>query len=181
MKRILKLQFLLAAGLFAQTPAGESPIASNGAPSFVNEGLISAPPEAVWSVFTSGEGYKALGVAKADVDLRLGGLIRSHYKATGVLGDEATIVNRILAYEPPRMIAIRIEQPPKGFPFPEAWKKTWTVITLTSVGDSRTHLRIASMGYGADEESAAMRKFFEAGNAATLQALQTHFESRAAK
>jgi uncharacterized protein YndB with AHSA1/START domain len=145
--------------------------------SFVNEGVINAPVPAVWNVWTSGEGYKSLGVAQADVDLRIGGLIRSHYGATGTLGDDGTIQNRILAYEPQRMMAIRIDRPPKSFPFKEAWKNTWTVITLTDLGNNRTHIRVASMGFGTDEESIAMRKFFETGNAYTIKTLQKHFDS----
>ncbi|MBY0505275.1 MAG: SRPBCC domain-containing protein [Bryobacteraceae bacterium] len=144
-------------------------------PSFVNEAAIPAPVDAVWRVFTTSEGYRALGVAKAEVDLRVGGLIRTHYQATGVLGDEGTIVNRILAYEPGRMLAIRIDQPPKGFPFAEAWKATWSVIHLSDLGDRRTLVRIASLGYGEDKESMAMRRFFEVGNEATLKTLQRHF------
>lgn len=75
------------------------------------------------------------------------------------------------------MVAIRIERPPRSFPFKEAWKKSWTVITLTDTGNNRTHIRVASMGYGTDEESMTMRRFFEAGNASTLKALQNHFDS----
>ena len=168
MHKIVPLVFVVSAVLLAQV--------SGDAPSFVNEAIINAPLSAVWNVWTTGEAYKALGVAQADVDLRIGGLIRSHYRATGVLGDEETIVNRILAYEPQRMIAIRIERPPKTFPFKEAWKKTWTVVTFTAVGDNRTHVRAASMGFGTDEESVAMRRFFESGNASTLKSLQDHFE-----
>jgi uncharacterized protein YndB with AHSA1/START domain len=161
MNKIILFTLLLATPLFPQ--------------SFVNEGTINAPVAAVWSVWTTSEGYKSLGVAKADVDFRLGGLIRSHYSATGTLGDEETIENRILAYEPRRMIAIRIERTPKSFPFKNAWKQTWTVITLTDLGNNRTHIRIASMGFGTDEESASMRKFFEAGNAETIKVLQDHY------
>ena len=167
MHKIVPLMLLAAAASFAQV---------SGDVSFINEATINAPVSAVWNVWASSEGYKSLGVAQADVDLRIGGLIRSHYRATGVLGDEETIVNRILAYEPQRMIAIRIERPPKTFPFKEAWKKTWTVVTLTAVGDNRTHVRAASMGFGTDEESVAMRRFFESGNASTLKSLQDHFE-----
>lgn len=146
------------------------------APSFVSEATINAPLAAVWSVWTSGDGYKALGVAKAEVDLRVGGLIRSHYDAKGILGDAETIENRILAYEPPRMIAIQIARPPKSFPFKEAWKKPWTVITLTDLGNNQTRVRVASMGFGMDKESIAMRHFFEVGDADTLKTLQAHFE-----
>ena len=134
---------------------------------------------AVWGVWTTGEGYKALGVAQADIDLRIGGLIRSHYKATGVLGDAETIQNRILAYEPQRMIAICIDRTPEDFPFKNAWKHTWTVITLAAKGANRTHVRIASMGFGTDAESVAMRKFFEVGNAETLDTLKAYFKSAA--
>lgn len=148
------------------------------APSFVHEATIHAPVAAVWNVWTSGEAYKSLGVAQAEVDLRVGGLIRAHYSASGVLGDDETVVNRILAYEPQRMIAIRIEHPPKSFPFKEAWKSVWTVITLTDLGNSQTHIRAASMGFGADEESIAMRRFFETGNESTLKTLQNRLEGK---
>ncbi|MCU1233165.1 MAG: hypothetical protein JWP63_1132 [Candidatus Solibacter sp.] len=146
--------------------------------SFVNEGTIHAPVSAVWKVWTSGENYKSPGPAQADVDFRIGGLIRAKYGAAGVLGDEGTIVNRIMAYQPERMIAIRTERPPKGFPFKEAWKNTWTVITFTDLGNGHTHLRAASLGFWTDEESVAMRKLFENGNAATLKTLAKNLDKR---
>lgn len=163
---------LLAAPGFCQGAASTS-----DGPSFVNEATLNVPVSTVWKVWTTGEGYRAVGVAKAEVDFRIGGLIRSHYSPTGVLGDENTIENQILAYEPERMIAIRIARPPKSFPFREAWKHSWTVVTLTDLGSNRTHIRVASMGYGTDEESIAMRKFFEAGNAQTLETMKRQLES----
>ena len=169
MSTIVRAMLFLTAPVFGQT---------FNAPSFINEATINAPVAAVWKVWTSGEAYKSLGVAQADVDLRVGGLIRTHYRADGLLGDEETVVNRILAYEPQRMIAIRIEHPPKSFPFKEAWKTVWTVITLTDLGNSRTHIRAASMGFGVDEESIAMRRFFETGNGSTLKTLQNRLEEK---
>ncbi len=181
MHKIVRLMLLLAAPLFPQASGGESAARFDDASSFINEGTVNAPVAAVWKIWTSGEGFKSLGVAKADVDFRIGGLIRSHYSATGILGDEGTIENRILAYEPQRMLAIRIDRPPKSFPFKEAWKNTWTVITLAPMGNNRTHIRLASMGYGTDEESKAMRRFFEIGNASTLKTLQGHFDAGSTK
>ncbi len=72
--------------------------------SFVNEGVIPAPVDEVWKVFSTSEGYK----------------------------------------------------------------------TLTPTDDG-THLRVASYGYGSDEESLAMRRFFEAGNQQTIETLRRHF------
>jgi uncharacterized protein YndB with AHSA1/START domain len=145
--------------------------------SFVNEGVVPAPIDEVWRVFSTSEGYKTLGPALADVDLRVGGLIRSRYRADGVLGDAETIENVIVEYRAPVMIAIRIRKPPASFPFKEAWKSTWTVLTLTPTDDG-THLRATSYGYGTDEESLAMRRFFEAGNQQTIETLRTHFSPR---
>jgi uncharacterized protein YndB with AHSA1/START domain len=141
------------------------------APSFVNEGIVSASIEDVWKAWSTSQGYKALGVALADVDLRLGGLIRSRYSADGTLGDEQTIENEIIAFEPPRMIAIRIHKTPANFPFKEAWRHTWTVVTLTPLEGNRTSVRVASLGFRSDPESQAMRRFFERGNEQTLKAL----------
>jgi uncharacterized protein YndB with AHSA1/START domain len=143
--------------------------------SFVNETVVDAPVEEVWKIFTTSEGYKVLGPAQAVVDLRIGGTIRSRYSQTGPLGDEETIENLILAYEPTFMIATRIQKTPKGFPFKEAWKHSWTVVTLVPLDGTRTRVRVASLGFGADEESVAMKKFFELGNQQTIENIQKHF------
>jgi uncharacterized protein YndB with AHSA1/START domain len=164
---VVMLAATLGVAARGQTPVNE--------PSFVNEGIVNAPIAEVWRVWSTSNGYKALGVALAEVDLRIGGLIRSRYRADGVLGDDQTIENEILAYEPPRMIAFRIHKTPANFPFKEAWRHTWTVVTLTSLDDGRTHVRGTSLGYGADPESLAMRQFFERGNDQTIKTLVASF------
>ena len=168
MNRWLALFVFMSIGTaHAQTPVQE--------PSFVNEGIVNAPIQEVWKVWSTSEGYRALGVALAEVDLRLGGLIRSRYRADGALGDAQTIENEILAFEPPRMIAIRIRKIPANFPFKEAWKHTWTVVTLAPLDGDRTLVRASSLGYGTDPESQAMRRFFEHGNADTIKTLAAWF------
>ena len=116
-----------------------------------------------------------MGPALAEVDLRIGGTIRSRYRADGTLGDAETIENTILAYEPPTMMAIRIQKTPQSFPFKNAWKNPWTVITLTPAGTDRTSVRVTSLGFGSDEESIAMRRFFESGNQQTIESIRRHF------
>lgn len=146
----------------------------------VVEGIVNTTTGELWKVFSTAEGFKAFGVAQCELDLRVGGQIRSHYDPKGVLGDEGTIHNVILAYEPERMMAFRISKPPKNFPFPEAvWSATWSVATLTDLGDGRTHLRLSGMGYTADAESQKMRGFFKAGNAYSMKRLQGAFDKAA--
>ncbi len=168
-------------GTPAPAPTAASPAPAPAPPAdlspLVHEGVVNALPTEVWKVFSTSEGFKKLGVAHADIDLRVGGLMRSHYNPKGVLGDEGTIVNQIMAYEPGRMIAFRIHTPPKGFPFQEAWKSTWTVATFTDLGDGRTHVRLAAMGYDDTDESRRVREFFQNGNAYVMKLLQSKFDS----
>lgn len=145
----------------------------------IHEGIINAPPAEVWKGISTAEGYKMWGIAQCEFDLRIGGKIRTHYKPDGVLGDDGTIEQEILAYEPERMIAFRVSKPPAGFPFKEAWKGAWSVISLTDLGDGRTHMRLAGMGYTADPESQAMRKFFLTGNEYSIKMAQSHFDKNA--
>ncbi len=77
-------------------------------------------------------------------------------------------MNEILAYDPERMLAIRIRQPPASFPYRDAAAGTWTVIYFTPSGADMTHVRIVGLGYRDDPQSQAMRKFFAEGNRWTL-------------
>jgi uncharacterized protein YndB with AHSA1/START domain len=144
----------------------------------VTEGVIDAPVEAVWAAFTTNEGQESWNVAHAEIDLKIGGLMRTHYAANGKIGDPQTIENTILCFEPNRMLAIQVKNPPANFPFKNVIQKMWTVIHFEEAGPSRTKLRIDGNGYGSDEESGKLRKFFEYGNAYTLKKLQEKFARR---
>lgn len=146
----------------------------------VTEGVVKAPVSEIWKVFSTSEGFKKLGVAQCELDLRVGGVIRSHYDPKGTLGDEGTIHNEILSYERDRMISMRIKKPPQGFPFAEkTWQGTWSVISLSDLGDGRTHVRMVGLGYPESDEGRKMRQFFESGNAWVLAQLQKQFDATA--
>ena len=161
MSKTLARLLALAAGLMTTMVA-------QAAEPQVTEGFVNAPVAEVWRLFTTSEGYQATGVQKAEVDLRVGGTIRTHYDPKGTLGDPETIVNEILAYDPERMLAIRIQKAPASFKFQEASQGTWTVIYFTKSGEDMTHVRIVGLGYRDDEQSQAMRRFFAEGNRWTL-------------
>jgi uncharacterized protein YndB with AHSA1/START domain len=147
----------------------------------VTEGFINTSPAEVWKIFTTAEGYKQTGVAHAEVDLKIGGAIRTHYDPKGQLGDAKTIVNEILAYEPERMLALRIKQPPADFAYADAIAGTWTVIYLTPAGDNMTQVRIIGLGYTDQPQSQAMRKFFAEGNRWTLDHIAKGYWPKCAK
>lgn len=163
---------LLCVGLLFAAVTGT--YAQNTAP-VVSEGVVNATPAQVWAAWTTGEGLRSWMAPVADIDLRVGGLMRANYAASGTLDDDGAIHNTILSFEPERMLSIRVAKFPRNFPFPNAIRQMWTVILLTPVEGGRTHVHAASLGFTADDESQKMRAFFEQGNAITLQELQKRF------
>lgn len=160
--------------LFCLLSLGAPTRAAEVAP-LTTEGFVNAPTPEVWALFTTSEGYRKLGVAHAEVDLRIGGEIRSHYDPKGRLGDPETIVNEILAYEPERMLAIRVKQAPASFPHRSALDGTWSVIYFAPAGANVTQVRIVGLGYTDSEASRAMQKFFADGNRWTLDHLAKQY------
>jgi uncharacterized protein YndB with AHSA1/START domain len=144
----------------------------------VTEGVVEAPVEDVWAALFTKEGLESWNVAHADVDLKVGGKMRTHYDSKGQIGDPNTIENIILSYEPNRMLSMKVGTPPAKFPFKSAIKDVWHVFHLEPMGPSRTRLQVIGLGYGPGEESKKLRDFFERGNAYTLKKLQEKFAAR---
>jgi uncharacterized protein YndB with AHSA1/START domain len=143
----------------------------------ITQGAVAAPVSAVWNAWTTVEGLRAWLTPKAEIDLRVGGLIRTNYREQEVLGDPGTIVYRILDFEPQRMLALQITGPPDNFPFPKAVLNMYFVMYFEPLDGNASRVRIVSRGFGTDDESQRMRAFFEAGDAITLERLQLHFRA----
>ena len=128
---------------------------------------------------TQGLGLRSWLAPHAEIDLRIGGLMRTNSSSKGALGDPETIENRILSFEPGRMFSIQVSKAPVKFPFPSAIARMWTAIYLEPAEPARTRLRVVGLGFGPDEESQKMRAFFEKGNAVTVDQLRRRFEKDA--
>ena len=155
--------------------------AARAAEPLVTDGIINAPAAEVWRTITTPEGYRLMGAAHAEVDLAIGGEIRTHYDPQGRLGDPETIVNEILAYDPGRMLAIRVRQAPASFPFRDVIGATWSVFYLTPLGEDMTQLKVVGLGYGDDATSQRMREYFDKGNRYTLDLLIGHYAPQCAR
>lgn len=145
----------------------------------VHEGLVTAPADLVWSALTTRSGQESWMVAHSEIDLRVGGLMRTHYDPKGEIGDDQTIENRILSFDPGRMLSIQVSKAPVGFAFSDVIKAMWTVIYLTPEAGSQTRVRIVGLGFGDDPDSQKMRQYFDRGNAYTLRKLQERFAAPA--
>jgi uncharacterized protein YndB with AHSA1/START domain len=142
--------------------------------------VVKGPVSEVWHAFTSKDGMESWMAAHVEIDLRVGGLMRTRYEPEGVIGDAGTIENTILSFEPERMFSIKATKPPESFPFKQALQSMWTVVYFEPVTATSTKVRVVSMGFRDDDESRKMRGFFEAGNAWTLAKLQEKFDPAAA-
>ncbi len=143
--------------------------------SLVSEGVIDAPVADVWALWATSEGLRAWLAPHADIDFRVGGLMRANYNAAASLDAPDTIENRILSFEPERMLSIQVAKAPDNFPFPNAIYVMWTVMYFEALDANRTQVRVVGLGFDATEESQNMRAFFERGNMATIQQMQRHF------
>jgi len=144
----------------------------------VTTGLVNAPVNEVWKVLTTKAGIESWMVAKTEFELRVGAVWKTSYSKESTLDDDTAIHHSILAYDPGRMFSFRTIKVPKGFAFPNAIAKTWTVIYLEPVGERQTRFTGRMLGFTDDEESQKMRAFFERGNQQTLDSLIKRFESR---
>ena len=136
---------------------------------------MAAPLEDVWTAVTTKQGQESWMVAHSEIDLAIGGRMRTHYDPKGKLGDPKTIENTIICYDPKRMFSIKVSKPPEGFPFPNAVKNMWTIMYFEADVPEATRVRIVGLGFGEDDESKQMRAFFDRGNAFTLKKLQERF------
>ena len=111
----------------------------------------------------------------ADIDLRIDGVMRTNYNPNCKLGDDGTIENRIPAFDPEHMFAVKVTKAPKSFPFPTTVKRMWTVVYFAEQGTGQTLVRAVGHGFTDDPESTRMREFFQKGNDYTLAELRKHF------
>ena len=166
--RLFRNAIALVLGLFAlaQAQAGDSITA---------EAIVDARVEEVWAAWTTPAGLRAWLAPHADIELRVGGLMRTNYSPDGSLGDSSSIENRILAFEPERMLSVQVARAPANFPFKLEVSDMWTVLYFEPLLEGKTRVRIVGLGFTASEQSQKMKAFFERGNAHTLAQLQKRF------
>jgi uncharacterized protein YndB with AHSA1/START domain len=144
----------------------------------VHEGVVNAPLDEVWAAYTTKAGLESWMVAHAEIELKVGGRLKTCYDPKGTVDDAKAIENTILSYEPMRMLSFKVTKAPQGFPFPSAITNMWTVVYFEAQGEKATRVRGVSLGFSNDDESKKMREFFNRGNAVTLERLQKRFAAK---
>ncbi len=153
---------LLAVGL-GRAAAAEPPVV---------EAVVDAPVTEVWRLFATKEGLSSWMAPVADIDLRIGGSLRTSHGEERKIGGLGTITKTILSYDPGRMLSFKESGVPAGTPSKEALESVWTVIYFEPAGEGRTRVRVVGLGYGEDAASRSLRELFETGTARTLEKLK---------
>jgi phenylpropionate dioxygenase-like ring-hydroxylating dioxygenase large terminal subunit len=111
-----------------------------------------------------------------EIELAVGGKIRSNYNPEGHIGDATTIENTILSFDPRRMLSLKATRFPEGSPFAEVAKETWSVFRFSEVAPGQTKITVIGLGYDESEESRQMRRFFARANEQSLANLKRALE-----
>jgi hypothetical protein len=56
----------------------------------IQEFIVKSPIDSVWNAYTTKKGYESWAAPLAEVDLKVGGFIKSNYNKEGKIGDSTT-------------------------------------------------------------------------------------------
>ena len=145
------LVFLCCASCEAERTADSQPPLIEGTASEVlktvanelvlmQEVSFAAPIEDVWKAYTTADGWTAWAAPKAEIDLRVGGIIRTAYQ--GEIGGSNTNTLHIVNYVPERVLTLRAELS-RNWPqiMQEDAAKLTNVVLFDEIADSRTGFR----------------------------------------
>ena len=62
----------------------------------IQEFTVNVALDSVWNAFTTKRGWESAFVAIAEIDLKMGGSIKTSYNKNAKIGDNSTIVNHIV-------------------------------------------------------------------------------------
>ncbi|MEO1084349.1 MAG: SRPBCC domain-containing protein [Acidobacteriota bacterium] len=145
----------------------------------VYETEVNANLDTVWNAFTTSEGVRSWMAPVAEVELAVGGKMRTNYNPEGTLDDATSIENTILSFDPKRMLSLKATKFPEGFPFEEAARTTWAIFYFSELPSDRTKITVVGLGYTDDEPSQKMREFFAGANEYSLGMLKKAVEPAA--
>ncbi|MFK7787851.1 MAG: SRPBCC domain-containing protein [Crocinitomicaceae bacterium] len=188
LKNVLAVLILLSSTtvLFAQNdkdrkaPTVVSRVDSSHAQNVVLEQSfeVNVPIDSVWNAFTTKEGWESWATAKAEVDLKINGLIRTNYNKDGEIGDESTITLHIINYVPKRMLTLQAELT-KNFPefMKEDEKELFNTIIFEEVSPIRTKVISYGIGYKLNDKYRSLLTFFIQGNEQSYLNLISYLET----
>ncbi len=144
----------------------------------IQEVSFVAPIEDVWRAYTTADGWTAWASPKAEIDLRVGGTIRTAYQ--GEIGDSNTNTLHIVNYVPERLLTLRAELSgnwPKIMQ--DDAERLSNVILFDEIEDGVTRIQSFGIGYSDAPEYDQLMSFFMKANEGLYQNLGAYLETGA--
>lgn len=136
---------------------------------------IDASIEDTWAAYTTNDGWMAWAAPQAEVDLRVGGTIRTAYQ--GEIGGSETNTLHIVNYVPYTLLTLRADLSQN---WPEVMKQDAdnlsNVILFEEAGPGRTIIRSYGIGYGDSLEYEGLMQFFIQANEGLFSGLKRFLE-----
>ena len=159
------LLFLSPIFLFGQEVRNTSYTASTGEKVLRLEFVIPVEKQEAWKLLTTAEGWKKWAAPVVTVDLKVGGLILTHYDKTKTVGDSGAIHLPILNYLEGEMITLKVI-------LTETFTKKvrqedqnlQEIIQIVDLGKGRTKVVSSMIGWGTGSDWDKTYEFFAKGN-----------------
>lgn len=138
---------------------------------------FDASVEQLWDAFTTAEGYMAWAAPVAEVDLRTGGTIRSHYTPGAAVGDEGTVTLHLLQVVPRRLLLMQAEPAP-NWPasMQEDADRFMNLVVFEPTADGGSKVTSYGLGYRDNEEYRGLLAFFDQANQGLYAKLAEYLE-----
>ncbi|WP_298758058.1 SRPBCC domain-containing protein [uncultured Psychroserpens sp.] len=140
--------------------------------------VVNVPLDSVWNAYTTKKGWESWASAKAQIDLKVNGVIKSNYNQDANIDDDSTIILHIINYVPKRMLTLQAELN-KNFPdFMRADEKSlYNMILFEMVSSTKTKIISYGIGYKNNEKYMSLMKFFVKGNEQSYLNLINYLET----
>lgn len=164
---------------FGQKKKVVSTIDSTNIPELVliQELTVEARIDSVWNAYTTKKGMENWAVPLAEIDLKVGGSIKTNYNEQGRIGDSTTIVTHIINYVPKRLITLQAEISDN---FPEFMKDDakdfYNVVYYDELDNGHTDIKSFGIGYKNTPKYLSLMNYFIQANEKTLMNLIVYLE-----
>lgn len=144
----------------------------------VQEFTVNSPIDSVWNAYTTKKGWESWAVPLAEIDLKVGGFIKTNFNKTGKIGDSTTIVTHIINYVPKKLITLQAEITDN---FPEFMKKEekdfYNIIYFDEIEKGKTNVKSYGIGYKNNPKYLSLMDYFIPANEKLLMTLISYLEA----
>ncbi len=140
--------------------------------------IVDVGIEEAWTFFTDPEQIRLWMAPVAEVDIRPGGAIRTHYDACASVGERGTIELEVVNFIPRQLLTLQssLESAREASWMTDAiferQNDLYNIIQFEEISPDRTRIISWGLGYRQDPEWQAMLGFFIAGNEWSFTKLQ---------